>query len=210
MALIAISGWIGSGKDTVADYLISKHNFERESLAASLKDAISSIFSWDRDMVEGKTDEARLIREAADEWWSQKLGIPNFSPRLAMQLVGTEIMRNQFHRDIWVFSLESRLKTRQDESLVITDCRFRNELAVIKRVHGKTIWVRRGPLPSWYDIAILANAGSESSIQKLTELGIHESEWNWVGYDFDCIIDNDGSLQELHQKIEKALVHLNN
>ncbi len=52
--LIGLVGLIGSGKDTVAERLVSHHGFVRDSFAKSLKDAVSNIFSWDREMLEGK------------------------------------------------------------------------------------------------------------------------------------------------------------
>lgn len=55
MAIIGITGLIGSGKDTIADYLITSHSFKRLSFASSLKDAVSAVFGWNRDMLEGTT-----------------------------------------------------------------------------------------------------------------------------------------------------------
>ena len=48
--IIGICGLIGSGKDTAADYLVNFHEFRRLSFAASLKDAVSAIFNWDREL----------------------------------------------------------------------------------------------------------------------------------------------------------------
>ena len=63
--LIGVVGLIGSGKGTVSDRLEQKHNFRKDSFAKSLKDAVSSMFNWDREMLEGKTDESRAWREKA-------------------------------------------------------------------------------------------------------------------------------------------------
>jgi len=52
--LIGIVGLISSGKDTVAERLVQEHNFKKDSFAKSLKDAVSSMFNWDREMLEGK------------------------------------------------------------------------------------------------------------------------------------------------------------
>jgi dephospho-CoA kinase len=38
--LIGLVGLIGSGKDTVAERLVTQHGFERDSFAKSLKDAL--------------------------------------------------------------------------------------------------------------------------------------------------------------------------
>ena len=53
--IIGICGLIGSGKDTIADYLVNIHQFRRESFANSLKDAVAAVFGWDREMLEGRS-----------------------------------------------------------------------------------------------------------------------------------------------------------
>ena len=71
--LIGLVGLIGSGKDTVAERLVSHHGYKRDSFAKSLKDATASIFGWNREMLEGKTDSSRHWREQPDKFWSEKL-----------------------------------------------------------------------------------------------------------------------------------------
>ena len=71
--LIGLVGLIGSGKDTVADFLVKDHEFQRDSFAKSLKDAVSAIFGWDRQLLEGATQESRMWRERIDPYWSNKL-----------------------------------------------------------------------------------------------------------------------------------------
>jgi len=41
--IIGICGFIGSGKDTIADYLVNLHHFRRESFASTLKDAVAQV-----------------------------------------------------------------------------------------------------------------------------------------------------------------------
>ena len=60
--IIGICGFIGSGKDTIADYLVNFHEFKRESFASSLKDAVSAVFGWNREMLEGRTKQSREWR----------------------------------------------------------------------------------------------------------------------------------------------------
>ena len=71
--LIGLVGLIGSGKDTVAERLVSHHGYVRDSFAKSLKDATASIFGWNREMVEGNTKESREWREQPDAFWSEHL-----------------------------------------------------------------------------------------------------------------------------------------
>jgi len=203
--IIGISGLIGSGKDTIADYLVNLHHFRRESFASSLKDAVSNIFGWDRMMLEGRTKQSREWREQVDTWWAERLSMPNLTPRWILQYWGTEVCRSGFHDSIWIASLENKIR-KSDDDVVITDCRFPNELATIKRVGGKVVRVQRGPEPAWYEIALEANLrGNTKAIDKLKELGVHASEYSWVGLDFDYIIDNNGTLDSLYQQVKVFL-----
>lgn len=201
--IIGLVGFIGSGKDTVAKQFV-KHGCVRDSFAAPLKDVCASIFGWPREMLEGHTVESREFRETPDMFWTRKLGIDNFTPRLALQLIGTDVMRNHFSADIWLNSLEYRIrKATQHQCVVISDARFKNELNLIKQMNGAVIWVRRGELPEWYDFAVSAHAGNAVSkkIMQTRFRDVHESEWNWVGFEYDYVIENDGTPEDLERKV---------
>jgi hypothetical protein len=202
--IIGICGLIGSGKDTIADYLVNFHEYRRESFANTLKDAVSSVFGWDRTMLEGRTKAAREWREQVDPWWAERLAMPTLTPRWVLQYWGTEVCRKAFHDDIWIASLENKLRNSRD-NVVISDCRFPNEIASIRNAGGKILWVRRGELPEWYSIAVEANSGHNWAIQDLKMRKIHASETAWVGTDFDFVIDNNGSIDELYSKIASVI-----
>ena len=203
--IIGICGFIGSGKDTVADYLVNFHEFRRESFANTLKDACAAVFGWDRTMLEGRTKEAREWREQVDPWWAERLNMPELTPRLMLQLWGTEVCRRGFHDDIWIASLENKLRTSKDD-VVISDCRFPNEISSIKKAGGKIIWVQRGPLPEWYDLAVQENLhGSETAKFELIKRKVHASETSWVGTDFDVILDNNGTIDDLYKQVKNLL-----
>lgn len=203
--LIGITGFMGSGKDTVAKMLVDK-GCEQDSFASPLKDLCASIFGWPRELVEGDTLESRDFREMPDMFWSRKLKIDNFTPRLALQLLGTDIMRTHFNEDIWLNSLEYRMRKKdQDNSCtVVSDARFRNELDLIRNLGGKIIHVVRDELPEWHDIAVMANNGSVPAKHKMETRYqmVHASEWKWVGYDFDFEIKNTGTLDDLSNEVE--------
>jgi hypothetical protein len=203
--IVGITGLIGSGKDTVADYLVNFYEFRRESFASTLKDAVSAVFGWDRTLLEGRTKEAREWREQIDPWWAERLAMPTLTPRWVLQYWGTEVCRKAFHDDIWIASLENKLRNSKDH-VVISDCRFPNEIDSIKRAGGKIVWIRRGPLPEWYEIAQQANKGINWAVQELKVLGIHSSETAWIGTDFDVVIENDGSIEELYSQTKKLVI----
>ena len=138
--IIGICGLIGAGKDTVADYLVNVHEFRRESFANTLKDAVAAIFAWDRTLLEGRTKESREWREQVDSWWANRLSIPNLTPRWVLQHWGTEVLRDHFHDDIWIASLENKLRKTKD-NIVISDCRFPHEIQAIKNQDGIVVRV---------------------------------------------------------------------
>ena len=204
--IIGICGFIGSGKDTVADYLVNLHHFRRESFANTLKDAVSAVFGWDRTMLEGRTKQAREWREQQDNWWTNRLDIV-ITPRWVLQNWGTEVCRNGFHDDIWIASLENKLRNSTDD-VVISDCRFPNEIQAIKHAGGIVVRVVRGPEPEWYDAAVSVNRGPNGnstwalSGRRLEQLGVHASETAWVGTKFDVVLDNNSTLDDLYQQVK--------
>lgn len=204
--IIGICGFIGSGKDTVADYLVNFHEFRRESYASSLKDAVSAVFGWDRILLEGRTKESREWREQADDWWTSRLGI-NITPRFVLQNWGTEVLRTGFHDDIWIASVENKLRHTKD-NIVITDCRFPNEIKSLKQTGGKVIRVKRGDEPYWYQTAIAANAGDYNAASLMVDFKVHYSEFAWVGTEFDAIIENSSSIDELYKTIKCQVLDL--
>jgi hypothetical protein len=209
--IIGIVGFIGSGKDTVADYLVNFHQFRRESFANSLKDAVSVVFGWDRELLEGRTKESRDWRETKDEWWTNRLK-QDITPRWVLQYWGTEVVRKGFHDDMWVASLEHRLLNTKND-IVITDCRFPNEIKAIRTAGGQVVRIRRGAEPGWFDDAKSMNKGPGRNMSwalsshKIEKLGIHASETAWVGQKFDVVLNNDGTIEELYQQIESNIIN---
>lgn len=205
--IIGICGFMGSGKDTIADYLVNVHGFKRESFANSLKDAVASTFNWDREMLEGRSKQSRLWREQVDQWWAERLDMPELTPRWVLQYFGTEVVRDKFHDDMWIASLENRLAQSTDD-IVITDCRFPNELVAIRQAGGQCVRVKRGPEPDWYEFAEQYNKGPRQNFSwalskgRLDDQNIHPSEYSWVGQKFDAVFENDGSLDDLYTKVE--------
>ena len=211
--IVGITGFIGSGKDTVAKMLVEKGAVQ-DSFAAPLKDLCASVFGWPRDMLQGDTVESRDFRETPDMYWTRKLGIDQFTPRLALQLLGTEIMRTHFNQDIWLDSLEYRIRKneQQDTMVVVSDCRFKNELDLIKELNGIVVHVIRDELPEWYETAVHANKGSVPAKHTMETrfAKVHASEWKWVGYDFDFVIKNSGTLEDLQIEVDSMYSDMQN
>jgi hypothetical protein len=188
--IIGLCGSQGSGKDTVANILISEYGFVKLTFASTLKDVVAVLFSWSRDLLEGLTEESRLWRETVDDFWSEKLSIPNFTPRKALQMIGTDLFRLHFNNDIWISIVENKigamLKNNPKTNIIISDCRFANEFSLIKR------------FPDSHIITILR---VKNSTNKLA----HSSETEWVNYNFDAILQNDNSIDDLKTNLKSLL-----
>lgn len=208
--IVSVSGLIGSGKDTIASYLIHHHGFRKMSFAGALKDSVSVVMGWDRELLEGTTKCSREWRDQVDVWWANRLNMPQLTPRWVLQHWGTEIFRTHVHEDIWVASLENKLRMCPD-NVVITDARFANEITAVKNAGGTTIRVSRGPDPDWFDIAKQYNKGQvhnfnwANSRHRLEKLKIHPSEYSSVGLAYDFEIDNNGTIDDLHHRVDDAL-----
>jgi hypothetical protein len=208
--IIGFVGFIGSGKDTAADYLVNFHGFRRDSFANTLKDAVAAVFGWDRVLLEGRTKEAREWREQVDPWWSERLKMPNLTPRWVLQYWGTEVCRNGFHDDVWIASLENKMRKTGD-NIVISDVRFPNEIKAIKSAGGQVVRVVRGNDPEWYQDAWNMNQGPGNmswsiSKSRMEQRKIHASETAWIGKGIDLEIDNNGTIDELFAQIKNLVV----
>ena len=130
--------------------------------------------------------------------------IVKLTPRKLLQLLGTEAGRQIIHPDIWVNALMSGYKkvmrtnaNKQPDlfnypNWIITDVRFPNEIKAIKDRGGIVIRVNR-PLER------LGN----SKLPKLKHTSVtkHPSETALDDYDFDHIIENNGSIEDLITKL---------
>jgi hypothetical protein len=180
------------------------------SFAGALKDAVAVIFNWDRELLEGSTKASREWREEIDTWWAERLGIPNLTPRWVLQQWGTDVARKNFHNDIWVASVENRLRGIKDD-IVITDCRFANEVHAIKSAGGVTLRTHRGADPIWLEIAELHttadNDKDKTYFKDLLEQNhdVHASEYSSIGLDYDYHIDNTGTIDHLHKQMESVI-----
>jgi hypothetical protein len=203
--IIGLVGFIGAGKGTVGE-LLRLHGYKQASFAGALKDTASVLFGWDRALLEGDTDISRLFREQKDEFWSSRFGY-DFSPRLALQLLGTEAGRDVFHKDVWIYALENRIK--QLPKVVITDTRFPNEIEFIRKNGGVIIEVKRGERPEWYDDAYHTNK-LNSGLMQMYHPNVHVSEWSWIGQKIDYTIENDGTLIDLKRMVFNVLTEIEN
>lgn len=213
--IIGVCGLIGSGKGTVADTLVEEHGFVKISFAGKLKDVLATMFGWDRELIEGETKESRVWREQPDAYWSNEIG-KDVSPRLVMQLFGTECMRKGFYDGIWTSIVKQEMLKNPNTNYVIPDTRFSNEIEMINSLGGEIWQVRRGDLPTWWENAIHTNKATRETEWLIYDSGehmevsfpeIHASEWAWVNTDdhFKHIIKNEKTLDDLKFEVNNIV-----
>ena len=190
--IIGICGFQSSGKDTIAKLLINEYGFKKLSFASALKDIVAIMFGWSRDKLEGLTKEDREWRETIDTWWADKLQIPQLTPRYVLQYIATDLFRNHFHPEIWITIVEKQLI--HYNNIVITDCRFENEINLLIKYGAKIIKVYRN-LDEWVFKYKLGY-----NVEEVKNL--HASEIEWIRCHGDYEITNNGTTDELYEKIK--------
>jgi hypothetical protein len=202
--IVGLLGFIGSGKGTAGD-ILKDMGFTPVSFAKGVKDVAAEMFDWPRHLLEGDTEKSREWREQPDAFWSKEFDY-EFTPRLALQLMGTEVGRDVFHKDFWVIKMKRYMLQYPDQNFVITDVRFQNEIKFVHDMSGCLIEIQRGVKPHWYDIASRANNGDNKAKTFMeNQSGVHASEWSWVGGQIDHTIDNNGTLEDLKNNLIKKL-----
>jgi energy-coupling factor transporter ATP-binding protein EcfA2 len=135
--IIGIHGPLNSGKDTIASIIqqLYPERYRRYAFAKPIKDAVKVMFGFTDIQVED-----RALKEAPDQFWG-------FSPRKAMQLLGTEFGRELLRDDVWVKRAELEIASNKDNNYktIITDVRFENEAEWIRNQPNSVILFIESP-----------------------------------------------------------------
>lgn len=239
-----------------ASYLLGyAYDFEKteqKQFASKIKQIIALLINCDVKDLENESFKNKILPK---EWWKYKLpngqllaytdNNPDFikkynlikmTPRLMMQLIGTEGMRDIIHPNIWVTSLFADYN--ENSNWFITDCRFPNEAKAIKDRGGITIRVERftfikndlvyfkndsdnAPLNGIYRIlevkkdncTLIDDENGYSFgawFEEISKINEHESETALDEYtEWDYVVDNNGTFKELFIKLFEILYQKN-
>lgn len=246
MAILAINGKIGSGKDSVGkiiQYLTANNNLPKNMQYNSFKDLDNGVEKFSNWKIK---KFARKLKETAslltgipvekfedqdfkntflDDSWNKEVFenktsldkdnnaynksiVKPMTVRELLQILGTDALRNNLHPDTWVNALmcyyiksnDKLIRTTEDlleeweegeyPNWIITDMRFPNEMQAVKANGGITIRVVRPD-------------------DKKISLDLHPSETALDDAEFDYEIINDGTLEDLIEKVEGVILHIN-
>ena len=171
--IIGLSGYARSGKDSIAEYLVTDKGFVRVAFADSIKAALIKL---NPILEDGRTLNEHVKRFG---WDTTK---DRTETRRLLQVFGTEVGRDMFGNAFWVgLAFEKIYQYPEDTNFVITDVRFPNEADAIRSRGGKVWRVEREGVPP---------------------VNNHISELAMDDYDFDLILRNNHSLDTLFSMVD--------
>lgn len=176
--VLGLGGLLRSGKDTVGDYLVQNYGFYILGFSEPLNDMLKVL----DPIVEADLRYATLVDR---EGYVEAKTRPEI--RRLLQVMGTEVGRNMIDQDLWVNLAKRRIMelSRSGFPVAITGVRFANELNMVRSIGGTTWWVNRGGEP---------DPG-------------HASENSVTGADFDRVIDNLSTLDDLYLKLDGLMIN---
>ena len=182
--VIGMGGLLRSGKDTVADYLVTYRDFVKLGMSDALADALYILNPWVEVAVEHASSHQRYASLVDSMGYVKAKTFPD--ARAYLQLLGTEVGRNLISENVWVDIIKRRIDalTADGKAVVVTGIRYKNELDMIAELNGVSWWVDRA------DIISDSTHSSENSVTK---------------EDFDAIIPNHGSRADLYVAVEDYL-----
>lgn len=195
--IIGLLGQANSGKDTCADLLVQEMGFVKISLADPLKRICKDVFNFSHDQLWGPSHK----RNEPDQRYPRPRGVedmPFLTPRLALQLLGTEWGR-YCYPNVWIdYALRKAQKLLAEENsgddpmgVVISDCRFFNEVRAIKEAGGVVLRiVRQGSDPKLG----IAHHMSEEEQKTIPDSVL------------DGVILNQPGLEEYHKAIRSIVI----
>lgn len=149
--VLSLSAWKGSGKDTVADYLVAEYGFNRISFAAKLKDLVASTYNVPREFMDLPTHKEQPLlnlpaipsdgfSEAIHTMLKAELSSGYWTPRALCILEGS--IKRSVYSNFWVKEAINEIGDNPDKNYVITDMRYSTEADIINMFYPENKIIR--------------------------------------------------------------------
>jgi len=208
--VVAISGKMQSGKDTIGSYLVNKYKFKRIAFGDKLKEICMNYDNstsekrkqWNRSIAKDLYPEENIekmseiiddlmqriqpglwTRLTYDECYKQKT---DFS-RNVMQQLGEGIRALKGDSSCWAKYLIRKCLTRSGR-YVICDLRYKSEAFLVEQIDHSQIWRVKRPI-------------EEESLFGSN----HISEIDLDDYPFEVVLNNNSTIGELHRQVDKVV-----
>ena len=189
---VAFIGKMKSGKSTATRHLCEKYGYVEYYFAKPLKLGVQQLFSLSNSQLH-EVDEKNNI----DPRWG-------VSPRYLFQQIGTDLFRNQLHiylpqiQSCWIQNFFRWWKkinnTNHKQPVIVSDCRFQNEVDAVESVGIKTFRIVRGLL---------------TDSAKCTEINVeeHQSETDQDKVVVNFTIENNSTLLHFFKTIDEVIIN---
>lgn len=179
--LLGLSGYAGSGKDTVGQYLVDNHDFFRIAFGDVMKNCLYAL----NPLVIIETPEGvryERLKDLVDKYgWDKAKLIPEV--RALLQRFGTEAGRDILGENVWV-DAAMRCVDGHDR-VVFTDCRFLNEALAVQAAGGAVVRIAR--------------AGVGPANDHISEVGLDD-------FAFDHVLVNDRGVSDLRREASNLVL----
>jgi energy-coupling factor transporter ATP-binding protein EcfA2 len=161
------------------------------SLATPLKCICSIIYGLPFDILMAQTPETRTERELVQSRYTDANGAP-LNGRTCLEYFGTDVMRNNFDKDIWlkILKRDATWMITSGYRVIIPDVRFENEVDLINEMGGALMVVYR----EWKDLEI-TDADRKS----------HPAKWHFLEYYKNAkklkFVSNHGDISLLKKSV---------
>ena len=214
ISIVGVGGLLTSGKDAFADYLVTSWGYTKTFMSNPLHQWLLTQNPWIKldkpvQCMEGWTLEPGefhpynyIVHQVGYTEAKEQTEI-----RRALQRIGTECGRKLISENVWADAMEREIRQlfeRGINHIVVTGIRYENELKMIQRLGGETVWIERPSARASHEEKIRSAAAS-------ADTATHSSEVSLDVKRFDSVIENDGSLEQLFARADRWVnVHRGN
>ena len=191
--IIGIFGRAGAGKDTFSDYLVKKHDFIKIAFADKIKRILMDLYGFNYNQLWGPSAERALENDKGltVRLCSQKFG--DCGRELSLD-TWTDYCANIIDKlhNVGGYSYLAhtglqKYNSTEKRNVIVSDCRYLNEILKIKELGGFCIRIKKS------NNGLHGSAGQHSS---------EKDQDNIKDSVFDEIIVNDGTLEDLYNKVD--------
>jgi hypothetical protein len=188
--IISLTGNMGVGKDTMADYMVEKYGFVKVSMADPFKRIAKEVYEFSDEQLWGPSEE----RNRDDIRYPRKDGT-YLSARIATQLLGNELSRLAYP-ETWIVYMKRIVakvekgyfysekkgvyeipgKKSEYTGIIVSSCRFENEIQSIKDMGGIAVRLTRPAL----SVKGFLTTGLQNHITETEQLSLSDSFFDYV------------------------------